>query len=202
MCEPDPVFTRARSSSYSSTCHRRRRLWRQLFRPRQPRRTERGSVRRSHRCSWISFPDIFGTPGRGRRGCVNLIRRSHELDLHLLHRHATEEEGFGGGCSVRVDPTTTGANGWWGRHRRKNEHRRGRSRCYQVQGQGCADLGVRTCTAPVSGGAGSTASWYSQRHTFVGPRSSWWISGCSRPSCMPMCWHERDTVAWTGYCSF
>ena len=27
---------------------------------------------------------------------MNLIRRSHELDLHFLHRHATEEENFGG----------------------------------------------------------------------------------------------------------
>ena len=47
-------------------------------------------------------PDIFGAPGRGRRDCVNLIRRPHELDLHLLHRHATEEEDFGGSCSVHV----------------------------------------------------------------------------------------------------
>ena len=34
MCEPDPVFTRARSSFPSSTCHRRRRLRRQPLRPR------------------------------------------------------------------------------------------------------------------------------------------------------------------------
>ena len=147
-----------------------------------PRRTKRGSVRRSHRCSWISFPDIFGAPGRGRRGCVNLIQRSHGPDLHFLHRHATKEEDFGGSCSVHIDPTTTGANGWWGRRRRKNGHRRGSPRCSQVQGQGCADLGIRTCSAPISGGAGPTASWYSQCHTFVGPRSSWWISGCSRPA--------------------
>ena len=58
-----------------------------------------------------------------RRGRVNLIRRSHELDLHHLHQHAAEEEGFGGSCSVRVDPTTAGANGWWGRRRRKNGRR-------------------------------------------------------------------------------
>ena len=36
---------------------------------------------------------------------MNQIRRSHELDLHHLHRHAAEEEGFGGGCSVRAEPT-------------------------------------------------------------------------------------------------
>ena len=160
-----------------------------------PRRTERGSVRRSHRCSWISFPDIFGTPGRGSRDRVNPIRRAHELNLHHLHRHATEEEGFGGSCSVRVVSAATGAYGWWNRRRRKNGHRRRRSRCCRVQGQGCANLGVRTCTAPISGGAGPTASWYSQYHTFVGPRSSWWISGCSRPACAPTCWHERGTVA-------
>ena len=124
------------------------------------------------------FPhDIFGVPGRGRRDCVNLIRRSHELDLHLLHRHATEEEGFGGSCSVHVNPTTTGANEWWGRRRWKNGHRRGSPRCCQVQGQGRADLGVRTCTAPISRGAGPTVSWYSQYHAFIGPRSSWRISG-------------------------
>ena len=167
-----------------------------------PRRTKRGPVRRSHRCSWVSFPDIFGAPGRERRDRVNPIRCAHELNLHRLHRHATEEEGFGGSCSVHVNPTTTGANRWWGGRWRKNRHRRGSSRCCQVQGQGCADLGVRTCTAPISGGAGLTASRYSQYHTFVGPRSSWWILGCSRPACTPTCWHERDTVAWTGYCSF
>ena len=161
----------------------------------RPPLNRKGLVRRPDRCSWISFLDIFGVPGRGRRGCVNPIRRSHELNLHLLHRHATEEEGFGGSCSVHVDPTISGAIRWWGRRRRKNGRRRGSSRCCQVQGQGCADLGVRTCTAPISGGAGPTASWYSQYHTFVGPRSSWWISGCSRPACMPTCWHERDTVA-------
>ena len=164
----------------------------------RPPPSRRGSVRRPHRCSWISFPDIFGAPGRGRRDCVNLIRCAHELDLHLLHRHATEEEDFGGSSSVHVDPTNTGANEWWGRRRRKNGHRRGSSQCCQVQGQGCADLGVRTCPAPISGGAGPTASWYSQYHTFVGTKSSWWISGRSRPTCTPACQHERDTVARTG----
>ena len=164
------------------------------------------------------YPGIFGAPGRGRRSCVNQIRRSRELDLHHLHQHAAEEEGFGGSCSVRTEPTTAGANGWWGRHRRKNGRRRRSSRCCQVQGQGCAnhrrrsrlpqrpgalqDLGVRTCTAPISGGAGPAASWYSRYHAFAGPRSSWWISGCSRPACTPTCWHERGAVAWTGYCSF
>ena len=145
------------------------------------------TVRRPHRCSWISFPDIFGAPGRGRRDCVNLIRCSHELDLHFLHRYATEEEDFGGSCSVHVTSTTTGANGWWSRRRRKNGRRRGSSRRCQVQGQGGADLDVRACSAPISGGAGPTASWYSQYHTFVEPRSSWWISGCSRPACTPTC---------------
>ena len=89
----------------------------------RPRRTERGPVRRPHRCSWISFPDIFGAPGRGRRDCVNLIRRLHELDLHLLHRHATEEEDFGGSRSVHVISATVGANGWWSGRRRKNSRR-------------------------------------------------------------------------------
>ena len=89
----------------------------------RPPPNRKGLCPRPHRCSWISFPDIFGAPGRGRRDCVNLIRRSHEPDLHFLHRHATEEEGFGGNCSVHVDPTTTGANGWWGGRRQKNGHR-------------------------------------------------------------------------------
>ena len=35
LCEPDPAFTRARSSSSSSTCRRRRRLRRRLLRPRR-----------------------------------------------------------------------------------------------------------------------------------------------------------------------
>ena len=152
----------------------------------RPRRTERDSVRRSHRCSWISPPTSLARQV-GARGCVNQIRRSHELDLHFLHRHATEEEDFGGSCSVHVTSTTTGANGWWSRHRRKNGRQRGSPRCCQVQGQGCTDLGVRKCTAPISGGAGPTASWYSQYRTFVEPRSSWWISGCSRPACTPTC---------------
>ena len=148
-----------------------------------------------HRCSWISFPDIFGAPGRGRRDCVNLIQRSHELDLHLLHRHATEEEDFGGSCSVRVTSATARANRWCNGHRRKNGHRRGSSRRRQVQGQGGTSLDVRDCSAPISGGAGPTASWHSQCHTHDRPRSSWWISGCSRPACTPTCWHERGTVA-------
>ena len=38
LCEPDPAFTRARSSSSSSTCRRRRRLRRQLFRTRRSHR--------------------------------------------------------------------------------------------------------------------------------------------------------------------
>ena len=173
-----------------------------FVRPPPPAEPKRGSVHRSHRCSWISFPDIFGAPGRGRRGCVNLIRRSHELDLHLLHQHATEEEDFGGSCSVHVTSTTTGANGWWSGRQRRNGRRRGSSRCRQVQGQGCANLGVRTCTAPILGGAGPTTSWYTRYHTFVEPRPSWWIPGRSRPACTPTCWHERGTVAWTECCSF
>ena len=83
--------------------------------------------RRPHRCSWISFPDIFGAPGRGRRDCVNPIQRSHELDLHSLHQHATEEEDFGGSRSVHVTSATVGANGWWNGRRRKNGRRRGSS---------------------------------------------------------------------------
>jgi hypothetical protein len=35
LCEPDPACTRAKSSSSSSTCHRRRRIRRQLFRLRR-----------------------------------------------------------------------------------------------------------------------------------------------------------------------
>ena len=91
----------------------------------RPHRTERGPVRRPHRCSWISSPNIFGAPGRGRRDCVNLIRCSHELDLHSLHQHATKEEDFGGSRSVHVTSATVGANGWWNGRRRKNGRRRG-----------------------------------------------------------------------------
>ena len=155
-----------------------------------------------HRCWWISFPDIFGAPGRGRRDCVNPIRRARELNLHRLHRHATEEEGFGGSCSVCVAFTTSGANGWWSGRRRKNGRRRGSPQCGQVQGQGGTDLGVHACTAPVSGSAGPAASWRSERHTSTGPRSSWWFSWRSRPTCTSTCWLERSTVAWTGHCSF
>src|SRR3954469_8373670 len=42
---------------------------------------------RSHRCSWRTVsPDISGAPGRGRRGCANLIRRtqvSSGMDRYL-----------------------------------------------------------------------------------------------------------------------
>ena len=44
MCEPDPTFTRARSSFSSSTCHRRRRLRRQLLRPRRSHRHQNKRV--------------------------------------------------------------------------------------------------------------------------------------------------------------
>ena len=44
LCEPDPVFTRARSSFPSSTCHRRRRLRRQPLRPRHFRHRWRKRV--------------------------------------------------------------------------------------------------------------------------------------------------------------
>ena len=126
-----------------------------------PHRIERDSARRSHRCSWISPPTSLARQVGGRRDCVNLVRRSHELDLHFLHQHATEEEGFGGSCSVRIDLTATGASRWWGGGWWKNRHRRGSSRCCQVQGQGCTNLGDRTCTAPISGGTRPTALWYS-----------------------------------------
>src|SRR4051812_5556603 len=156
-----------------------------------PRRTRKGLG--PHRCSWRQIsPDIFGAPGRRRRGCVNLIRRPHRLYLHHLHRHATEEEGSGGGWSVRVEPTAPGANGRRGRHRRRNGRRRASS----------WRRGVRTCTAPLSGGAGPAASWHSRYHTLAGPRSSWRVSGCSRRAYTPTCWRERGTVAWTGCCSF
>ncbi len=68
--------------------------------------------------------------------------------------------------------------------------------------QGCTNLGECTCSKPLSGGARPTASWQLQCHTHDRPRPSWWISGRSRPACTPACWHERGTVAWTGYYSF
>ena len=70
-------------------------------------------------------PDIYGAPGRGRRDCVNLIRRSHELDLHSLHQHATEEEDFGGSRSIHVTSATVGANEWWDGRRRNKGRQRG-----------------------------------------------------------------------------
>ena len=96
-----------------------------------PCRTDKGLW--SHRCSWAtSFPDIFGVPGRGRRGCANLIRRSRGRNLqqlhqlhqpHRQHQHASEEEGFGGRRPVCVNPTATRTNGWWRRRRRKGDRR-------------------------------------------------------------------------------
>ena len=72
-------------------------------------------------------PDIFGAPGRGRRDCVNLIRCSHELDLHSLHQHATEEEDFGSSRPIPVTSATGGAKEWWDGRRRKKGRRRGGS---------------------------------------------------------------------------
>ena len=66
--------------------------------------------------------------------------------------------------SIPPPPEQTGL---WGRRRRRNGRRRGSSCRRQVQGQGRANLGIRTRTAPVSGGAGSIASWYSQCHMLL-----------------------------------
>ena len=93
----------------------------------RPPLNQKGPGRQPHRCSRISFPDIFGAPGRGCRDCVNLIRRSHELDLYSLHQHATKEEDFGGSRSIHVTSATVGANEWWDGRRRKKGRRRGSS---------------------------------------------------------------------------
>ena len=165
---------------------------------------------RSHRCSWWTVsPDIFGAPGRGHRGCANLIRRSRGRNLQQLHqlrklhRHAAEEESFGCRRLVRVDPTTTRTNGWWGRRWRKGGRRRGNSRRRQVQGQDgrpspFQDFGVRARTTPLSGGAGPAVAWYPGYHTLAGTWPSRRITGRSRP--MPR--HEQGAVAGTGNCSF
>src|SRR3954467_12143889 len=156
-----------------------------------PRRTEKGL--RPHRCSRKPIPpDIFGAPGRGRRGCANLIRRLHELDHCLLHRHAIEEKSFGGGRSVCVEPIAPGAGGRWGRRRRRNGCRRASS----------WPRGVRTRSAPLPGGADPVAYWYPWCHTLAGPRSGRWVPRRSGPANEPARWNERGAATWAGHCSF
>ena len=175
--------------------------------PPLPCRTKKGL--RSHRCSWaISFPDIFGAPGRGRRGCANLIRRSRGRTLHQplqtrqLHqqlRHGPEEEGFGGRRPVCVSSAATGANGGRGRRRRKGGRRRGHSRRHQIKGQdGRPSLGLRGRAASVSANDNPATPCHRRWHPLAGPRANRRLAGCSGPSS----WHEQGTVAGAGSCSF
>src|SRR3954467_11823590 len=172
-----------------------------------PRRTEKGL--RPHRCSRRTVsPDISGAPGRGRRGCANLIRRSRGRILHqplrirqLLQQqhHGPEKEGFGGRRPVCVSSAASRANGGRGRRRRKGGRRRGRSRRHQTKGQaGRPSLGLGGRAASVPASDNPAAPCHRRWHPLAGPRANRRFAGCPGPPSG----HEQSKAAEGGPCSF